>query len=1125
MDPDPTLHFHPDADLDQVIAAYLRAVQAGAPPSQEELIARYPAFAQELADFFAAQARFQRLAQPVRAAFSAMPQPGTMVRYVGDYELLEEIGRGGMGVIYRARQISISRIVALKMIVAGQLASVQDVQRFQREAEAAAQLDHPHIVPIYEVGEHEGQHYFSMKLIAGGSLSERTLPMPLREAATLLATTARAVHHAHQRGILHRDLKPGNILLDEQGHPHVTDFGLAKRVSGEHGQTQTGGIVGTASYMPPEQARAEKVLTTAADVYGLGAVLYELLTGRPPFRADNPLDTVLLVLEREPERPRSLNAQLDLDLETICLKCLQKEPAKRYSSAEALADDLERFLRGEPIVARPVGALGRFKRWVRRNPAVAALTGAVATALLAGTVTSTYFAIQADRRATAALAAEASMEQAVVRSLVRPMNPDRLSTLSWMELDALWELAGTTAPRQRLRFLAGMFGPESNASQLLYRTEEVVHSGVGLDPHLREEAERMLLEQMHDPEKSLRHRTVIAWAVLELSEARSASQRESGAVIAEGWAWEDEARFREAWREHLVNRAGKMVPAAAVALLTQAFKKEKEDISSWLLAGSLESVASRLGPDEGTRVCGAAARDLLQSLQKEKDANTLSFLAHGLTSVASGLESGAAARVCAAAARVVTEGLQKQVNPHAHSPLAASLASLARRLPPAEAARVLMEALEKESNAEARRYLAAGLASAAGRLEPAEAARVCATAARVLTRALEREKDGYRCQALAKGLASVAGRLEPAEAARVCAGAARLLTQALESEESIYYRRDLAGILASVVRPLEPAEAARVCAGAARFLTQALKMEKNAYLRRDLAVGLALVAGRLEPAEAARVCAGPARVLQQALQKETNADACLDLTEGLGAVAGLLAPSDAARILAQALQKEMNIDPHQDVSTRRNVADTRRQLAVGLVAAVARLAPAEATRIVKEVLRSELPRLSPSPRRIPLGEVRFHDGELEVVSTLLHHVESVEPLVRTLSRQTAFISDGVALELLLTDATHLPVHRRAGALTAVVAQMGANPLMGLPFLPAASEPLSCRLATQDLVELLKMPTCVREVRRVVLVQLGNRYGKRFETHWDFVRHAQEQRLDLDFTTPPKRPAWKLPMLP
>jgi serine/threonine-protein kinase len=372
---------HPDA-ADALIAAYLEAVQAGNPPDRAALLAEHPECADELREFFADLDRFNALANPLRQgpAEGALPPDPTLTdafaagRTFGDYELLGEIARGGMGVVYRARQVSLNRIVALKMIKAGALASAADLQRFRAEAESIARLDHPNIVPVYDVGERDGLRYFSMRLVKGGSLAKHlALFKTGKSVARLMVKVARAIHFAHERGILHRDLKPANILLDARGRPHVTDFGLAKRIEGDPRLTATGVILGTPCYMAPEQARADKVVTIAVDVYGLGAVLYELLTGRPPFRGDSVVDVLRRVIEREPERPSALNPGVDPDLETICLKCLQKEPAQRYASAQELADDLTRFLKGEPTRARPMTRLARLLRWARRRPALAAL--------------------------------------------------------------------------------------------------------------------------------------------------------------------------------------------------------------------------------------------------------------------------------------------------------------------------------------------------------------------------------------------------------------------------------------------------------------------------------------------------------------------------------------------------------------------------------------------------------------------------------------------------------------------------------------------------------------------------------------------------------------------------------
>src|SRR5215475_7583891 len=294
----------------------------------------------------------------------------------GDYELLEELGRGGQGVVYRARQKSLNRIVALKVIALGHWATEAHVKRFRLEAEAAARLNHPGIVPIYEVGERDGACYFSMGLVEGGQLDaipERE-PMPIRSAVELIVKLARTVHYAHEHNILHRDIKPGNILLDANREPHLTDFGLARLVEADSTVTRTREVLGTPSYMAPEQAAGEHTkIGKATDVYGLGAVLYQLLTGQPPFAGGTTYETIRLLLNTEPRQPRALNPKIDRDLSTICLKCLEKDPKRRYPAAAGLAQDLERWLKHEPIQARHSGIFIRGRKWVWRNPTTALL--------------------------------------------------------------------------------------------------------------------------------------------------------------------------------------------------------------------------------------------------------------------------------------------------------------------------------------------------------------------------------------------------------------------------------------------------------------------------------------------------------------------------------------------------------------------------------------------------------------------------------------------------------------------------------------------------------------------------------------------------------------------------------
>ena len=331
------------------------------------------------------------------------------------YEITSELGRGGMGVIYMARQNGLDRLVALKMVLSGAHANTDQLLRFLAEAETAAHIRHQGIVQVYETGRHEGLPFFTMELVDGGSLADRldAGPLPSPAAARVALLLAEAVAAAHTAGVVHRDLKPSNIMLTAHGIPKITDFGLAKRFEAGDGLTRTGSILGTPSYMPPEQARGDKAVGPAGDVYALGAILYEMLTGRPPFRSDNPISTLSLVLNSTPARPRSLNPAVPGDLETVALKCLEKEPAKRYATADALATDLRRFLDGRAILARRAGAAEKLGRWAKRNPAVAALLGGVFLSLASGVMVSTAFAIRAARNAERADGNAAELAQKV----------------------------------------------------------------------------------------------------------------------------------------------------------------------------------------------------------------------------------------------------------------------------------------------------------------------------------------------------------------------------------------------------------------------------------------------------------------------------------------------------------------------------------------------------------------------------------------------------------------------------------------------------------------------------------------------------------------------------------------
>ena len=390
-----------EAAVFSALDSFLEDLHAGRPSNKEKLLAQHPELAAALdclemleklapstkvsPDLDAGQACDQNattgpLETPLELAPSLQVQPD-----FGEYELLDEIGRGGMGVVYRARQKALDRLVAVKMILAGNLASTDQVERFVAEARTMARLHHPHIVGIHETGEIHGQHYLVMEYLSGPSLARvlKQGAVPAEKAARYVSTVARAVDYLHNQGIVHRDLKPSNILLREDDQPCVTDFGLVKMLQVGGNVTASGAILGTPAYMSPEQAAGQTGrVGPLSDVYSMGAILYELLTGQPPVRGATPLDTLVQVLEGEPARPSQVNPAIPRELESICLKCLEKNPEARYPTAGALADDLDRFLKAEAVEARHPGALQRLRRWARREPALASRLAALSVCLV-----------------------------------------------------------------------------------------------------------------------------------------------------------------------------------------------------------------------------------------------------------------------------------------------------------------------------------------------------------------------------------------------------------------------------------------------------------------------------------------------------------------------------------------------------------------------------------------------------------------------------------------------------------------------------------------------------------------------------------------------------------------------
>jgi serine/threonine protein kinase len=883
---------------------------------------------------------------------------------VPGYEILDKLGEGGMGVVYKARHFKLGRIVALKMILSGTHAGAAELLRFRTEGEAIARLQHPNIIQVHEVGEYEGKPFFSLEFCDGGSLERklRGTPLPPVEAARLLGTLAGAMQAAHEKSVIHRDLKPANVLLSEDGTPKITDFGLAKKLD-DVGQTQSGAIMGTPSYMAPEQAGGKtRELGPACDIYALGAILYELLTGRPPFKAATVLDTLNQVVDDEPVPPSRLQSKTPCDLETICLKCLAKEPGKRYATAAALAEELGRFQRCEPIMARPVGRVERGWRWCKRNPALAAL----GLALLVATPVSAYFAVAASQQSTqagaeksAAVAARQNLGEtnkeliqsqgvlqksndglatSVVSGLLGPLalhvQPNQpLPPLSDPEIDVLWELASTEEETLRFRFVEVALREPGPTRQLKDRAAYALHAAVGLNSAWRTRMEQLLEERLRAKGTTPEQRVHVALALAYLGIEDSALAGMVGQALTEAITRTTNPYAQAQLAQGLSAVAGRMEPKEAAAVCGQATTslslamtnlastKTTDNNAFGPLSQGLSAVAAQMQPKE-------AATILSLAMTKTTDYQALPILAQGLLAVAVRMEPEEAAAVRTQAASALSQCFTKsKVN---WVKLVNGVQRVAGSLKPkeaAEAAAILSKAMTKTTNPYVLWQMAEGLSVFAGFMEPKEAAAVCGREAASLRLAMTTTTD-RETHVLVFGLSALAAHLEPKEAAEDAAAVSQAMTK---TTNPIQLEGMTRGLLALAAR-MEPKEATAVCGQAAASIRLTMTKTTNPYALQYLAQGLSALAIWMEPKEAAESVAS----IQLAMSKTTAPYALQFLAQGLSALAARMEPKEAAAMcdpVAASLSLAM---------TKTTESSELQHLAEGLSALALRMEPKEA---------------------------------------------------------------------------------------------------------------------------------------------------------------------------------------
>jgi len=874
-----------------------------------------------------------------------------------------------MGVVYKARQRSLNRVVALKVVLAGGHASISQRVRFLSEAEAVASLNHVGIVGVYEFGTWEEQPYMALEFCSGGSLADRLRGTPLtaREATVLAERLACAVTAAHERGIVHRDIKPANILITGDGLPKIADFGLAKMAEGE-GITMTGAVLGTPSYMAPEQARGDtKTVGPAADVYALGALLYECLTGRPPFRGASPADTIIQSLSQEPVGVRALNPAVPVDLETICHKCLEKDPSRRYPSAQALADDLQRYLDGRPVLARPVGPLGRARRWVARNQVVTGLLVAVVVAVISGT-TTTYlkYRDEAEQRANAveearakdealhelqrthakleALSAEqtrtlerltlekAATEDALLRGMMRPLRNQHANIILLEETRALFDLAELPEERLRLRFVErGLASPEGS-DKLAAWPQEVVGAVAGLDRDAAIRMRHVVERALRDPATSRNGKTACAFLVGVLPSDDVEVSRLAARVLAEQLATRPVAVLGElsSGLRHLTPRLTQEDASTLSQILVQRMAKEQDVVALEHLSDALIPLTRQLAPTDAATL----AQPLAHRLMGENPPGLLSPISASLAAVAQRLTPTDAQLLAAAIAKDLLERVPNEKDSNAIASCSTALTALAKLLPPETEHALLgppVRALaircvtEKDPNPIGN--LSSALAGMAGRAASVDRL----TAAKALADRSEAEKEPITLSNVASALSSLATRIPPTE----LKGFVKTLLARLCTETDDTARNYLAPPLADLVGQFPSDEAAAFVHQPILAIAERLAAGKDAQAVAEYRTTILPFCRYLNATDAASV----AKLFVDRMGTEKDANALDALATSLLPLRSQLTPEmvrPLAKLLAERLAREKD-------------GATTTHLAVGFMHLVERLPQVEATSLADAV--------------------------------------------------------------------------------------------------------------------------------------------------------------------------------